>query len=102
MNTHTPGPWKVTYNKKFNWYDISHCHICEWGETPTIIKVEDYQDEPYKTGNANLIAAAPELLEALKMLRNILHEHVSGVSSNYFEAWNATQKAISKAEGEQS
>ena len=54
--------------------------------------------------NARLIAAAPELLKALKMVAKTLDEHEQGLMGNQFtyeyKEWSlAVRAAIAKAEG---
>jgi hypothetical protein len=63
------------------------CKNQGWGHNNTV--------ELYK-GNANLIAAAPELLEACTELINLLSFHGYNNSSEIYKA----QKAIAKAKGE--
>jgi hypothetical protein len=55
---HTPGPWA--------WNDIAYCWL-EGGDGTTILHVDDGENTcPFRSdANACLIAAAPELLEAL-------------------------------------
>lgn len=80
MSKHTPGPWKV-----FQWGDGSQARLnlfnvgSESAEA-TVVKAISLDD-------ANLIAAAPDMLEALKMA-------VSG--SHDWESYAA--EAIAKAE----
>lgn len=57
---HTPGPWKVdkldddNYGVSAGWVDIATVH--------------NREDDPVDKANAQLVAAAPTLLEALKAL----------------------------------
>lgn len=66
MNKHTPGPWK--YSGDIAKHDNSH--IIHSEKQKWIAAALDFnrfdRDEEVKA-NANLIAAAPELLEACKM-----------------------------------
>jgi glyoxylase-like metal-dependent hydrolase (beta-lactamase superfamily II) len=48
--------------------------------------------------HGRLIAAAPEMLDALKKLQDALAAPVHGNSPRYSEAWEAMQAAIRKAE----
>jgi len=66
---HTPGPWTVTDN---NWevssvYGPDDCLIAEVQIHPSVTEENQHELEPVKEANARLIAAAPELLSALKM-----------------------------------
>ena len=67
----TPGPWRAAFNKKFGWWSVCHSGWCEKGETSIVVRVEDYQDEPQKTASAHLIAASPELYQALDYLAQL-------------------------------
>lgn len=65
MSKHTPGPWTVsdelTTDKHFAidiGHDVSGCVLVE-----RHVEGHDESDEP----NARLIAASPEMLEALKL-----------------------------------
>jgi hypothetical protein len=57
-HTHTPGPWTATG------HDGKQCVIieCTWGSVAKVLPVGAQDQE---TANAQLIAAAPDLLAAL-------------------------------------
>lgn len=72
MNKHTPGPWYLDEVSADDWQVNSDLHDhCLFQITPTI-GVESLTDED--KANARLIAAAPELLEALLALLNVSEE----------------------------
>lgn len=74
---HTPGPWKVDYNWAVK--DYLGGLVCSPNEA-----------------NARLIAAAPEMLEALKGLVQLVDAHVGEEAEN----WNREARAaIAKATG---
>lgn len=85
---HTPGPWFVapsgtTVHDKRVWFDE---HGARCGDTPNIcIDAET-------PANARLIAAAPDLLAALKF---VLSAHGEQLDAAFAQA----QDAIAKAEG---
>lgn len=87
MSAHTPGPWRF--------YDDSNgvtnrIEIVAVGKTVArIYHSVQTEDLP----NARLIAAAPELLEALKAL--------SEADETDYIVWIRARAAIDKAEGEQ-
>ena len=55
---HTPGPWRI------------HCDLyAEAGDNLIVAKAKQFTDYKVSMANARLIAAAPELLEALKETR---------------------------------
>lgn len=95
MNTqHTPGPWHRTNGYAF-------IHNALGGEVAKITSSidSDAQMEEHEA-NARLIAAAPELLDALKRMteaaKDILGE--PSTSEGYFDITEA-EKLIAKAEG---
>lgn len=79
---HTPGPWWADA-----WYGINK----EGNELATVRETFPADEG---VANALLIAAAPDLLDALKAL--IRAGHLLNSSSN---EWNAVHAAIDKAEG---
>lgn len=65
----TPGPWKVK-TIGLHWNNKSLTHI----EVTFGMEGECVCDTVYEMADANLIAAAPELLEALQACEKILSE----------------------------
>ncbi len=83
--SHTPGPWKVE-DGGFVGGPIGFGRVCQtWNKFE-----EDYRN---CEDNTNLIAAAPEMLEALKALVE------SPTAMQVMAAVELGRKAISKAEG---
>lgn len=88
---HTPGPWKV-------WEGIACCTVdhAEWGATIAEVGENDERG----MADAALIAAAPEMLEALKEIRADCDARaIDGVVPIGRSAWVALENAIAKAEG---
>jgi hypothetical protein len=95
MSNHTPGPW-IT--------DLSHVHEWEgttiWSGSNVIAHVvADHHNN--ETANAQLIAAAPRMLEALKTVSLCLDgEHVDGCDwGECVCGFSVVETAIKKAEG---
>jgi hypothetical protein len=95
MGKFTPGPWKVKGGV-----------VCAWDteEQAVVPLASVYRAEAYCTGhaaksedqhNANLIAAAPELCEALEAMVEIHDDLQMG-----WQARNAALAALKKARGE--
>lgn len=83
MNKHAPGPWKIEVDPTSYWVTDSE------GKR-AICKVLGYSGTLEQ--NANLIAAAPDLLEAL--------QEVVRISDRNHDAWDKAKAAIAKANGE--
>lgn len=85
MNTkHTPGPWSCPKGLEV---------IAADGRVITFIDDGDYREPAEAEANACLIAAAPELLAALKVCLHFCNPMQT-------RAIAATQEAIAKAEGQ--
>lgn len=89
MSGHTPGPWRV------NGIDgaLEGWKVTDTGPTQDHDGdgASEYVATVYDEGNARLIAAAPELLEALKSILEITdRNHV---------VWDRARAAIDAAEG---
>jgi hypothetical protein len=100
MNKWTPGPWKAGYGQF-----IEHNKVI-LAEVFTLHPVnQDYDFLPFQA-NQSLIAAAPELYEALDTLirwAKIGNKDFEGVGDSHHMAdeWVAARKALAKARGEQ-
>ncbi len=96
-NKHTPGPWyaEVDDDGEFFIMTAGPRYICCGGS------VHARMNE--NKANAPLIAAAPELLEALKFAGpqlEVLHQHYSGSdAAAIFKIIGMCRAAIAKAEG---
>ena len=100
MSEHTPGPWTAFIGDDKNTVAVQVKHP-RHGGTIDLIQWMGFDNSaiPYEqhVANANLIAAAPELLEALKDF--VRHKEVLAIT---FEAWKSegrAEAAIKKAEG---
>jgi hypothetical protein len=95
MTKHTPGPWRVSSDedgvsirmgstlRDLSYYDNADLWTCE----------SDEEDEA-AMANAHLMAAAPDMLEALENLEN------DDGTTMPPSAWELVQTAIAKAKGE--
>lgn len=102
---HTPGPWKV----KTVDTQVGHCHrimpitACLYVDNQKLPRDAINRDSVVALANARLIAAAPEMYEALTTLAKLGDE---GMTPNY-EEWltfhgkvsQIAHAAIAKAEG---
>jgi hypothetical protein len=93
MIAHTPGPWIANSSGDVALEGDSNS-IIAWCTSPD--SVED-GDGP-AMANARLIAAAPEMLEALKKLTAICPA-AREAGSAYWRAIEFASRAIAKAEG---
>jgi hypothetical protein len=101
---HTPGPW---------WHDVERSMggapiiAAKRGDRPRVREVakvlfDNGSDDPEVRANARLIAAAPDLLEALTELLAMLRKHAPGTTLNNhrFDALGIKcNNAVAKAGG---
>jgi hypothetical protein len=88
MSTHTPGPWKAEYRETSL---AVYQRTRSGAKTGHPICVVSRKDK----ANADLIAAAPDLLNACKVALPLLERFVQGAES----AHDLLRAAIAKAEG---
>ncbi len=89
MSEHTPGPWKIN--------EASKIEIIAEGEPMVIARTPNKLYQKESEANARLIAAAPDLLDALTELLNGDHPN-----RQYIQGHPAAAKAraaISRATG---
>ena len=103
--THTPGPWAANDDGlvlgNLDNYEGEAPLVCSCGES------DDFNMEPsLQLANARLIAAAPDLLEALQGMAMLLSDVLSGAQSSEVQtrqvlnyAADLARAAIAKAEG---
>lgn len=102
VSTHTPGPWShVNGNEihdKAARYDNAGTRI---GDTPNRIAVIEYPyaDPEGQDANARLIAAAPEMLTALRRLVACPDVNADMLSPETIVAADLARDAIRHAEG---
>ena len=96
MSKHTPGPWKAKKWVGTDPYDDPDRPFVEVGNVHWSPKNWKPAAAIGQTANARLIAAAPELLEALENLLKV-HEGEGGTQHN---AADIARAAIAKAKGE--
>jgi hypothetical protein len=103
-NKHTPGPWLLTPRQKPNGYDLSGRNSQHFITDITHYKhdgicnhiIDEMNEE--QEANAHLIAAAPELLEALELMVIKFGTDEIGNDLNHYAVKQAN-KAIKKARG---
>lgn len=86
MNKHTPGPWRAKEN---GFYRVAV--VDRDGNYLTYKAGTDRMPDPEREANANLIAAAPELLDALEV--------VVAIADRDTEEFNTARAIIAKAKG---
>jgi hypothetical protein len=93
MSKHTPGPW-IVY-EFVDGYDIrapeAECYVATASDPEAVWGAIGREEDAY------LIAAAPELLEALE---NLLKVH-EGEGGTQYNAADMARAAIAKAKGEE-
>lgn len=99
---YTPGPWKTEYRKgadamyRTEIFSEQHGGIATCAWTPN--HCGNGVTETYREANARLIAAAPELLEALIAITTVRCDGMDPTPIN--EAYEKADAAIAKATGE--
>lgn len=97
MSKHTPGPWDYSWHIQPNGCPtVGHkglmvCMVAHSAKEP--------DQKETALANANLIAAAPDLLDTLLMLRDTL-PHVGLESATRVEMLRRIDAAIARAKGE--
>jgi len=86
--SHTQGPWKVDKNHK----GFVNIRRDVDSYTSDIATVWDFYAENYES-NARLIAAAPDMLEALEIAKWIIEKNIHGPVAGYSNIVDAIQKA---------
>jgi hypothetical protein len=104
MNTqHTPGPWKIVtgnLNREFNETSIRPVKSPIKGIILPIASVR-YPDHAFGLANARLIAAAPDLLEALQLCEGNIASLLWSTHPKVYSMWlDVVRAAIDKAIGE--
>ena len=92
---HTPGPWVASCNEFGEWWVSASLVIAG------VVSNDGYTQSPNIEADAHLIAAAPELLEALEDLLGL--SYIADHAMDYEEleaARSAASDAIAKARGE--
>jgi len=98
-NKWTPGPWK----KQFE-FDYEPIYLVSEGNLIATVAPDNLQEATEEFGevnlaNARLIAAAPELYEALQGILEIGKRDMS--NPKYDGYFNTAKEALAKARGEQ-
>ncbi len=95
MASYTKGEWKVRHPVN-NDYTI---YIGEYGKGIEQIAIL-FENKPNVEANANLIAAAPALYEALKELMAGCLDNM-GLAAGQLDGWQKAKVALAQAEGKQ-
>ena len=90
MSKHNSGPWKITHTA-LNSYRVSDS--TGWG---VAIVLKDVNDK----ANAHLIAAAPQMLEALEAAYEHICPDGDPLDAREFEVCGKIEAAIAAAKGE--
>lgn len=97
MNAHTPGPWTVTKGRRCWSIDAPSQSPREF-PTRWLI-AETVSDEDADEANARLIAAAPELLEALRDLCDAIPDETAKADQPLLGWIDQARATIAKVEG---
>lgn len=101
MSRHTPGPWRIagsTYSERW----IVDSESPKTGKQNLIAMLQDHWQgnaSGYMDANARLIAAAPQMLEALETADALIHRLLMGADYAQKEC-EEIRAAIRAAKGE--
>lgn len=102
MSKHTPGPWIIDMESSDagdicpeNDFDLSICEVQRADYSST---TDRYFDGQTTEANRQLIAAAPDLLEALENILRDAESPLDAATSAYFR--DRARSAIAKATGQ--
>lgn len=98
MENYTPAPW--TCHEKNTFFAIVHNGPLVYLEKQS--SGHSLMDDTETRANAILIAAAPELCEALTELLKEVHQHCESTCPKLINAIQAAQLAVNKAKGRES
>jgi hypothetical protein len=93
--THTKGPWIALYTPAMN---LAGIHIRDRNERGLEIAYCNSSDTDRPEQDAKLMAAAPDLLDALRKIEKTLLEKHQGIENHTYELM-VIGDAIAKAEG---
>ena len=96
MSRHTPGPWSLEHIDGETYRVIDAMDMQELSRIATVHFHDDAVGET--KANACLIAAAPELLEALRIARD--HIDMAALEISHCKYAERIRAAIAKATGE--
>lgn len=95
---HTQGPWRIASQNYENSFYVIHGNDVEGNREVQVVKM-DYGPHPIKghldrmQANAKLIAAAPELLEALQLMYELCNVGQPPGNDDLNKAFLAIKKA---------
>ena len=100
--SHTPGPWKTAIVDHGDMKQVETIHapnVAFGRSTFHVVLPGSIAGRSYAEcdANARLIAAAPDLLEALKRVRQAFY--VDGTAKALRAAFEGTKEIVSRAEG---
>jgi hypothetical protein len=95
MSKHTPGPWHIDEYMAGNNRETKACSIMCPNDNQVVCEIPDYcyheEDVENNKANAHLIAAAPDLYEALKtIVTNLPNSEIELA----YEVWGTTNTRI--------
>jgi len=103
MSKHTPGPWVADDNEGFSMWKIYSRMSPSGSGIPGPFVAEVIGDSAEADANASLIAAAPEMLDALKHCYDLLGRYeINRIDGDEIadEAASIIRSVITKATGE--
>ena len=98
---HTPGPWRVEFGKHYPRAIARENHTDEPGGINSIVRWNGigFPSSPEARANALLIAAAPDMLAALRGVLEAVPRSQDRPPMMSIGQWHAVEAAIARATG---
>lgn len=92
---HTKGPWALVFEKLHE--NFASSFVLRGPDNYIVTELK--MNNPKALGDSHLIAAAPEMLEALELIEKTLLEKHQGIENHTFEL-GLLSEILEKAKGE--
>jgi hypothetical protein len=100
MSKHTPGPWQLDFYNRIGEDYVAISAAKHKALAEVVWRFKDDEQSPELEANAHLIAAAPELLEALQLASIALAYAEQEKPGLYADIYTQINAALDKARGE--
>ena len=99
MSEHTPGPWTIEERFSSDYYTRGRKYYAVWISTYKVLDIPGPASEPTSLADARLIAAAPELVQAIEVAGRIVGQVLGSEFTTKFERDRALSRAFDALSG---